>query len=126
MQMKKSHIGIDIIEIERIKQATARWGARFLSRIYTESELILCQGRAESLAARFAAKEAVMKALTVQISASTWKEIEILAGSEGEPLVCLHGQALDLAAKLGLSGFAVSLSHSRENAIALVIGCRED
>jgi holo-[acyl-carrier protein] synthase len=124
--MKQAHIGIDIIEIGRIKNAVSRWGQHFLSRLYTESELSLCQGRTESLAVRFAAKEAVMKALGTQISAVSWKEIEILSGAEGEPLVCLHGQTLLTAEKLGLRGFAISLSHSRENAVALVIGCRED
>ncbi len=122
--MKKTHIGVDIIEVLRIKRAAGRWGARFLNRIYTDAELKLCQGSMESLAARFAGKEAVMKALVAP--ASAWKEIEILSGMHGEPLVRLHGQALITAARLGLSGFEISLSHSRDNAVALVIGCRED
>jgi holo-[acyl-carrier protein] synthase len=124
--MRQSHIGIDIIEIVRIKNAVSRWGKSFLDRIYTEAEISLCQGQAESLAVRFAGKEAVMKALVTPVNAATWKEIEILSGAAGEPLVHLHGQALLTAGKLGLSGFAISLSHSRINAIALVIGCRED
>jgi holo-[acyl-carrier protein] synthase len=124
--MKQTHIGIDIIEIDRIKEAISRWGKRFLNRIYTEAELNLCQGKTESLAARFAGKEAIMKAITAPLTAATWKEIEILSGSEGEPVVLLHGHSLIAARKLGLSGFEISLSHSRENAIALVIGCRED
>jgi holo-[acyl-carrier protein] synthase len=124
--MRRSHIGIDIIEIVRIKKAVARWDKRFLNRIYTETEIALCQGNTESLAVRFAGKEAVMKALVAPVNAATWKEIEILSGADGEPLVRLYGQALSTAARLGLSGFAISLSHSRNNAIALVIGCRED
>jgi holo-[acyl-carrier protein] synthase len=124
--MRQSYIGIDIIEIVRIKKAVARWGKRFLHRIYTEAEIALCEGRAESLAVRFAGKEAVMKALVAPVNAATWKEIEILSGADGEPLVRLYGQARSTAARLGLSGFAISLSHSRNNAIALVIGCRED
>ncbi len=126
MQMKQSHIGIDIIEISRIRKAVSRWDKRFLNRIYTEDELKICQGKAESLAVRFAAKEAVMKALVAPLNAATWKEIEILSGSNGEPLVHLHGQALLTANNLGLSGFEISLSHSKYNAVALVFGCRED
>lgn len=124
--MKQSHIGVDIVEIERIKKAISRWGSRFLEKIYTEAEIRLCQGKAESLAVRFAGKEAVMKALVAPINAATWKEIEILSGTEGEPLVHLHGQALLTARKLGLSGFEISLSHSRDSAVALVFGCREE
>jgi holo-[acyl-carrier protein] synthase len=124
--MKQAYIGIDIIELARIKRAMSRWGTRFLNRIYTKPELNLCQGKIESLAARFAGKEAVMKALSAPVPAITWKEIEILSGPGGEPLVYLHGHALLIAGKLGLSGFEISLSHSRENAVALVIGCRED
>jgi holo-[acyl-carrier protein] synthase len=126
LQMKQVHIGIDIIELERINKAISRWGTRFLNRIYTQAELDLCQGRTESLAVRFAGKEAIMKALIAPVPIITWKEIEILSGPEGEPRVLLHGQALVIAGKLGLNGFEISLSHSRENAVALVIGCRED
>jgi holo-[acyl-carrier protein] synthase len=126
LQMKQARIGVDIIEILRIKKASASWGERFLKRIYTNRELDLCQGKMESLAARFAGKEAVMKALRGPLTASTWKEIEILSGTEGEPVVILHGQALEAANRLGLSGFSISLSHSRDNAVALVIGCGED
>jgi holo-[acyl-carrier protein] synthase len=124
--MNQANIGIDIIEIERVQNAVNRWGARFLRRIYTEKELELCRGKAESLAVRFAGKEAVMKALTISLTSATWKEIEILSGLEGEPVVHLHGQALLTLRQLGLTGLAISLSHSRENAIALVIGGGED
>jgi holo-[acyl-carrier protein] synthase len=124
--MKQTQIGIDIIEISRIRNAISRWGERFLSRIFTDAELALCLDRTESLAARFAGKEAVMKALNGPLTATTWKEIEILSGPGGEPVVRLYGQALLKAAQLGLSGFSISLSHSRENAVALVFGCRED
>ncbi|MBN1191550.1 MAG: holo-ACP synthase [Dehalococcoidales bacterium] len=120
--MKQSHIGIDIMEIGRIENAVSRWGNRFLNRIFTGAEIQLCQGKAESLAVRFAGKEAVMKALVTPVSVATWKEIEILSGPDGEPVVSLHGQALLTAGTLGLNGFAISLSHSRKNAIALVIG----
>jgi len=124
--MKMNHIGIDIIEIKRVREAISRWGGRFLQRIFTESELSLYQDKIESLAARFAGKEAVIKALSRSGRVFTWREIEILAEADGKPVVHLYGQALIQARDLGLSGVEISLSHSRENAIALVIGIRED
>ena len=115
------HIGTDIIEIARIKKAVKRWGEGFLHRVYTDSELSLCHMKAPSLAARFAGKEAVIKALGTG-SGISWREIEILSDSTGKPLVRLHGKAQSLATDLGLAHLAISLSHSREYAIALVIG----
>jgi len=116
-------IGIDIIEIFRIEKAIARWGEGFLRRVYTEPELKLYRKKQSSLAARFAAKEAVMKALGKSTGISL-KEIEVLSDPGGKPVVNLYGrtqnQARDLG--LGLDGFAVSLSHSREYAVALVSG----
>ena len=81
------HIGIDIIEIARIEGAINRWGGRFLQRVYTEPELRLCRKRASSLAARFAGKEAVMKALGTGAKGISWREIEILSEPSGKPLV---------------------------------------
>ena len=114
--------GIDIIEIGRIKQAIERWRERFLNRIFTEPELKLCRGKAQALAARFAGKEAVMKALGTGVRGIGWREIEILAESSGKPLVRLSGKAQAKASELGLSGFAISLSDSKEYAVAFVIG----
>jgi len=116
------HIGIDIIEIDRIEKAIARWGDTFLRRVYTEPELKLYQKKPTSLAARFAGKEAVIKALGKQARVSVWKEIEIVSDPNGKPSVHLYGNAQNQASSLGLSGFAISLSHSREYAIALVAG----
>jgi holo-[acyl-carrier protein] synthase len=115
-------VGVDIIEIDRIDQALQRFGQRFLSRIYTEPELMICQERPHSLAVRFAAKEAVMKALGTGIKGVSWKEIEILAKPSGEPLVRLNGKAKMKASSLGFSNIAISLSHSREYAVAFVVG----
>ena len=115
-------VGIDIIEIERIDEALQRFGQRFLHRIYTEPELMICQEKPHSLATRFAAKEAVMKALGTGIKGVSWKEIEILAKPSGEPLVRLNGKAKMKAGSLGLSNLAISLSHSREYAVAFVVG----
>ena len=115
-------IGTDIIEIGRIEKAISRWGIRFLHRVYTDSELSLCRMRLPSLAARFAAKEAALKALGTQTKGISWKDIEILSDSTGRPVVRLHGKARLQADYLHLENLAVSLSHSREYAIALAIG----
>jgi len=114
-------IGIDIIEILRIEKAIARWGEGFLHRVYTEPELRLYQEKLSSLAVRFAAKEAVIKALGKSTSVSL-KEIEVLSDPRGKPVVNLYGKTQNQARDVGLYGFAISLSHSREYAIALVAG----
>ena len=115
------HIGIDIIEIARIERAVERWGERFLQRVYTEPELRMCHKKPSRLAARFAGKEAVMKALGTGARGISWREIEIATESSGKPLVNLHGKAQDKAADLGLNELAISLSDSRDYAIAFVI-----
>lgn len=112
-------IGVDIIEIERIRQAVARWGERFVERVFTPAEQVACRGRPASLAARFAAKEAVMKALGAQNLG--WREIEVIAEPSGRPRLRLHGRAQQQAQALG-ARFEVSLAHCREYAIASVIG----
>jgi holo-[acyl-carrier protein] synthase len=117
-----NYIGIDMVEIARIQKVSARWGERFLHRIYTRPELEICRGRASDLAARFAAKEAVMKALGTGIQGVSWRDIEILSSPAGKPLVNLHGRAQSKANKLNLSQLAISLSHSREYAIACAAG----
>ncbi len=119
------YIGVDIIEIGRIQQAIERWGDRFLRRIYTDAELNLCRGKPESLAVRFAGKEAAVKALGTGMRGISWKDIEILAEPSGKPLVNLYGQAQEQANDLGLKGLSISLSHSREYAIAFVVGEKE-
>ena len=113
--------GIDIIEIQRIQAALDRHGERFLKRVFTELEIIECRGRAEALAIRFAAKEAASKALGTGIGPISWREVETLHKWSGEPYLVLHGKAGRIAAALGLAVWAVSLSHSRENAIAVVV-----
>ena len=115
-------VGIDIIEIDRIERAAARWGEHFLKRIYTDSELDLCKNRAPALAARFAAKEAVMKALGTGIKGVAWRDIETLSNTEGRPVVHLHGGAQRTAKQLKLKEMAISLSHSRKHAIASALG----
>ncbi len=115
-------IGVDIIEIARIEKAVARWGQTFLRRIYTDPELGLCHEKPESLAVHFAGKEAVMKALGTGRRGVSWREIEILSEPSGKPLVHLQGKAQNRANTLGLNNLAISLSHSRANAIAFVVG----
>ena len=115
-------IGTDIVEIGRIEGAISRWGAVFLRRVFTPAELSLCRGRASSLAVRFAGKEAVMKALGQPAEGISWREIEILADPSGQPVVHLHGKARGQAVDLRLGKLAISLSHSRDYAIAMVIG----
>ena len=116
------YIGTDIIEIARIEQAVARWGESFLHRIYTDPELGLYLDHPPSLAARFAAKEAVMKAIGTPDKVFAWREIEILSDSSGRPFIHLYGKAQNRADSLGLDELAISLSHSRDYAIAFVVG----
>ncbi len=116
------HIGTDIIEIERIRKAIARWGDRFLNRVFTGDELRLYGHRAHSLAASFASKEAVMKLLGTGNRGVAWREIETLYHPTGKPLIKLNGRAKKQAEKLGIKEIDVSLSHSRENATATAIG----
>jgi len=121
----KNYIGIDIIEIDRIKQATARWGERFLHRIYTDAELKLYGEKPPSLAARFACKEAIMKLLGTGSTGIKWREIETISHPDGKPRLNLYGRARTEADRLGLREIAVSLSHSREYAIASAVGTTE-
>ncbi len=115
------YIGVDIIEIDRIRQAIARWGNRFLNRIYTGPELQRYGNKPASLATRFAGKEAVAKALQ-QTDGLSWQHIEVLSAASGKPLLKLYGRAKEQADNLGLSSLDISLAHSRDYAIASVMG----
>ena len=123
--MKQICLGIDIIEIQRIHQALSVWGDRFIHRIFTPHEAELYGGRLDSLAARFAGKEAVFKALSQPGGYFSWQDVEILSEKDGRPRIILSGEALKRFKELGLLSLEISLSHSRENAIALVIGLAE-
>ena len=118
--------GIDVIEIDRIERAVARWGDRFLRRVYTEGEIAYCRGRAQNLAGRFAVKEAASKALGVGIRTLSWRDIETVRGPRGKPQLKLHGKAARIAMGLGLSGLEVSITHSRTDAIAVVVAWGEE
>ena len=113
--------GVDLIEIARIDEVVARHGKHYLERIYTPAELEQCGRRAESLAGRFAAKEAVAKALGSGIGDVSWKEIEVLGNENNAPVLTLHGAALQRANKQGLSTWSVSISHSQSHSVAFVV-----
>ena len=119
------YIGVDIIEIGRIKEAVESWGEKFLRRVYTESELAAYRNKPSSLAARFACKEAVMKLLGTGRMGINWQEIETLSHTSGQPRVNLYGRAQAKADELGIKAIAVSLSHSNEYAIAYVSAVSE-
>ncbi|MGQ9599817.1 MAG: holo-ACP synthase [Anaerolineae bacterium] len=119
-------VGVDLIELSRIQEAVTRHGDRFLVRVFTTEELAYCQNRAPELAVRFAAKEAASKALGVGLNHISshgigWREVEVLADARGKPLLRLSGRARKLAEEQGLDRWAVSLSHTREYAVALVV-----
>lgn len=114
-------VGIDIVELQRVAAALARHGQRFIDRVYTPIEAAICRGRLAELAARFAAKEAVMKALGTGARGVAWREIEVLLNRRGKPLVYLHGRARERAQEIDLAGLDLSMSHSRQYAIAFVV-----
>lgn len=115
-------LGVDLIEIERIESALSRWGERFLQRIYTKKEIEAYSRHPRVLAVRFAGKEAIMKLLGTGTRGVGWKEIEILHLDSGKPIVHLYGRALNKAREFGISSIEISMSHSRQNAIAAAIG----
>ena len=117
--------GIDITEVPRIRKAIQRHGERFLQRIFTEGEIQYCESkvnRVERYAARFAAKEAGMKAIgTGWNHGVRWRDIEVARKPGGRPTLLLHGKAAEFAAKLGATNVALSLTHTAEQAMAQVI-----
>ena len=117
-------VGVDMIEIPRIARAIERWGDRFLQRVYTPNEIARCRGRVSELAARFAAKEAISKALGVGIwwtGGISWTEAEVRSNRLGKPEVVLYGRAAEYAREQGLDQWAISLTHTNEHAIAMVV-----
>jgi holo-[acyl-carrier protein] synthase len=112
-------LGIDLIEIKRVKKVKEKWGRRFLERVYTPKELGYCLRKKYpegSLAGRFAAKEAVMKALGTGLSSGvSWKDIEIINDGKGKPEVLLYGKTKKL---LGKRKVLISISHTKEDAVA--------
>ena len=115
------YVGVDIIEINRVEAVARRHPTRFPQRVYTEGERAYCRGRPPQLASRFAAKEAVMKALGTGTHGVAWREIEVVRKPGQAPEIVLHGRARARAEKLGATRLALSLSHSRDYAIASVV-----
>ncbi|HEX3940161.1 MAG TPA: holo-ACP synthase [Acidobacteriaceae bacterium] len=117
--------GVDLIEVERISSSIARYGERFLRRIYTAREIAYCSAKrnhAESFAARFAAKEAAAKALGTGMAwGVTWRQIEVARSASGRPGLELSGDALRHAQRLRVAAISVSLSHTAGMAIAMVL-----
>ena len=114
-------VGVDIVELWRIKAVVDRWGQRFLDRIYTPEEQAYCRGRIPQLAARFAAKEAVMKALGTGIRGVGWRDIEVTRKRGRPPQIALHSRGSARAARMGMTQVAISISHSREYAVVSVV-----
>ena len=114
-------IGVDMIEVARIENALRTHGDRFLNRVFTRSEREYCDGKPGRLAARFAAKEAVAKALGTGIGQVAWREIEVDRSSFGAPIVRLYGRALLRAAALKFDGIHLTLSHTHQHALAFVV-----
>jgi holo-[acyl-carrier protein] synthase len=101
-------VGVDIVDVNRIAEIVERWGERFLQRVYTERELACCAGRANSLAARWAAKEAASKALGCGWLDMQWTDIEVMRQPTGQPQLAIHGRALARAQILGVTEWAIS------------------
>ncbi len=114
-------VGIDIIEVGRVQRAFERHGDRFLQRVFTERELQQCRGKATRWAGRFAAKEAISKALGTGLHGVSWREMEIVQLRSGRPTVRLHGKAKQRAELLGLSAFDVSIADLAEFSIAVAV-----
>ncbi len=118
-------MGIDVAEVPRIDEALNRHGDRFRQRVFTDGEINYCESkanRAERYAARFAAKEAAMKALgTGWNHGVRWRDIEVSRRPGGRPTLVLHGKAKEFAEKLGTKNIALSITHTAEQAFAQVI-----
>lgn len=117
--------GIDIAEVPRIRDTIARFGSRFIERVFTEGEIRYCESKAnryERYAARFAAKEAGMKALGTGWNFGVrWRDIEVARRPGSRPTLLFHGKAAEFAERLGTKRVALSLTHTEEQAVAFVI-----
>lgn len=124
--MRQLATGIDLIEIARIRRAAARHGDRFYRRFFTQQEIDFCQGRATSLAGRFAVKEAVAKALGTGIGDFNWTDIEVVCDGRGKPEVVLHSRAKKLAEEKGLQLWSISLAHTDTHAMGMAVALGGD
>lgn len=117
--------GVDIVEIQRLEQVNPAIRERFIRRVFTPLEIELARGSYASLAGRFAAKEAVSKALGTGIGPVSWQDIEIRRDASGAPVLHLHGRAAEVARLLGLTTWSVSISHGRTHAVAMAVALGE-
>lgn len=117
--------GIDLVEIDRFRTLQPQLRQRFIERVFTPAEIELCHDRDTSLAGRFAAKEAVAKALGTGIGEVRWQDIEILSDENKTPIVHLHAKAAEIAAELGLTQWSVSITHTETMAAGQAIGYGE-
>ncbi len=121
-----TELGIDIIKVDRIRATLARFGARFSRRVLTPAEQRYVRDRPETMAGRWAAKEAVSKVLGLGVRGIGWRDIEIERLPTGQPAVRLHGRAAQRADQLGMERIAVSISHEADYAVAIAFGIRSE
>ena len=121
--MQNLRSGIDLVEIDRLEGVEPAIRTRFLRRVFTTQELEEAGDSNVHLAGRFAAKEAVVKALGCGIGPVSWQEIEILHGQSGEPRLVLHGKASQIASDQRLTTWSVSISHTSAVAVAVAVAC---
>ena len=114
-------VGVDIIEVERVRKVYEHHGERFLQRVFTDLEVRQCRGKATRLAGRFAAKEAISKALGTGLHGVAWREMEVVQLRSGRPSVRLSGNARKRAELLGLSAFDVSIADLQAFSIAIAV-----
>ena len=119
-----TELGIDIIKVERIRAALDRFGPRFTNRVLTEAEQRYVRGRPETMAGRWAAKEAVSKVLGLGVRGIGWRDIEVERLPTGQPAVRLHGRAAARAEQLGMERIALSITHESDYAVAIAFGVR--
>ena len=119
-----TELGIDIIRVSRIRESLTRFGDRFTQRVLTPTEQAYVRGRAETMAGRWAAKEAVSKVLGLGVRGIGWRDIEIERLPTGQPAVKLHGRAARRAEQLGMGRVAISISHESDFAVAIAYGVR--
>ncbi len=114
-------VGVDIIEVDRVRKVYERHGERFLKRVFTEIEVRQCRGKVTRLAGRFAAKEAISKALGTGLHGVAWREMEVVQLRSGRPTVRLYGNAKKRAELLGLTAFDVSIADLQTFSIAIAV-----
>ncbi len=119
-----TELGIDIIKVDRIRASLERFGDRFTRRVLTESEQRYVRGRPETMAGRWAAKEAVSKVLGLGVRGIGWRDIEVERLPTGQPAVRLHGRAAARAEQLGMGRIALSITHESDYAVAVAFGIR--